>query len=226
MSKNIETKPLTDENVSEIDKALASAKAKQAARKGAGVNADAVATTAKAPKAEKPAKEAKRPRLSDEEKAARASAKETALAEKKAARAVAREAKKAERSASKSPAHMAKVSKAAEKLSTMSEAAQLIFNDATANLSAANVANLAAHLQHFNRVKATERALNQNIEVGQTVTIVGGDPRFIGQTGTITKSQRIRCYCEVTGARKPIYLYTSDVELVKEAASSDVAVAS
>ena len=214
MSKNIETAPLTDAKVTEIDKALQAAKAKQAARKGAGVNADATVATVKAPKAEKPAKEAKRPRLSDEEKAARASAKETALAEKKAARTVAREAKKAERSAAKSPAHMAKVSKAAEKLSTLPEAAQLIFNDATANLSAANVANLAAHLQHFNRVKATERALSQNIEVGQTVTIVGGDPRFIGQTGTVSKSQRIRCYCVVEGTRKPIYLYTSDVEVI------------
>jgi len=107
---------------------------------------------------------------------------------------------------------MKKVTKAAEKLGTLNDAAQLIFSDATSNLAASQVAILALHLQHFNRVKATERALNQKIEAGQTVQIVGGDPRFIGKTGTVTKAQRIRCYVTVEGSSKPIYLFTSDVQ--------------
>jgi hypothetical protein len=223
MSKET-TAPLTDAKVSEIDRALANAKNKQAQRKAtAGGN---TATPTKAPKAPKPAKEPsapKRPRLSDEDKAARALVKDADRAAKKATRDVARAAKKAERDASRSPAHMRKVAKAAERLGSMSNDAQLLFNEATANLSAANVANLALHLQHFNRVKATERALARSIKTGQTVTIVGGDPRFIGQTGTVTKALRIRCYVQVEGAKKPVYLFTSDVEVAVPVAAQEAA---
>ncbi len=215
---------LTDTDVSAIDKALAAAKQRKAKREGS-TSTDATTETpkaAKAPKAEKAATP-KRPRLTDEEKAARQATKDAERAEKKAARDAARAAKKAEREASKQPAHMRKVMKAAEKLGTLGENAQLIFNDATANLTAAELATLALHIQHFNRVKATERALNQVIENGQQVRIVGGDPRFIGKTGTVSKAQRIRCYVTVEGVKKDVYLFTSDVEVVSEAASSAAA---
>lgn len=217
------TGPLTDEKVTQLDKAVAAAKARKAAKGGATASATTAEKPAKAPKAAKEPSAPKRPRLTDEEKAAREAAKAAERTAKKATRDAARAAKKAERDASRQPAHMRKVMKAAERLGTLSPEATLIFNEASANLPAAELATLALHIQHFNRVKATERALSQVIEAGQTVRIVGGDPRFIGQTGTVTKAQRIRCYVEVEGAKKPVYLFTSDVEQVAQATSAAAA---
>ena len=80
--------------------------------------------------------------------------------------------------------------------------------------------DLALHLQHFNRVKATERALGQRVVQGTSVRIVAGDPRFIGLSGTVVKAQRIRCYVEVPGIKKPVYLFTSDVEVQSTSAQA------
>ena len=218
---NEATGTLTDAKVTELDKAVAAAKARKAAR--AGGTATTTEKPAKAPKAAKEPSAPKRPRLTDEQKAEREAKKAAERAEKKAARDAARAAKKAERDAAKQPAHMRKVMKAAERLGTLGQAAQLLFNEATANLTAAELAMLANHISHFNRVQATQRALSQSIEQGMEVRIVGGDPRFIGKTGTVSKAQRIRCYVEVTGVSKPIYLFTSDVEPVAQAASAAAA---
>jgi chemotaxis protein histidine kinase CheA len=214
-------KTLTDASVSEIDKALNAAKARKQNREGkpAAAASSTAEKPAKAAKAPKEPSAPKRPRLTDEHKAEREAAKVAERAATKAARDEARAAKRAERDSTKQPAHMRKVAKAAERLGTLNESAQLIFNEATANLTAADLATLALHIQHFNRVKATERALTQTITEGMSVSIVGGDPRFIGQTGTVTKAQRIRCYVQVTGAKKPVYLFTSDVQPVNAAAA-------
>lgn len=119
---------------------------------------------------------------------------------------------------------MRKVQKAAEKMSPLGPSAELLFNEATTNLSAAEIAILGQHLQHFNRVKATERALEQKIVEGASVSIVSGDPRFVGKTGTVVKAQRIRCYVNIEGANnRPvpgtdangIYFFTSDVTPVE-----------
>ncbi len=225
------TKTLTDKDVSAVDQAIANAKNRKAAREG---SAPAAATTEgsapaagapKAPKAPKVPSEPKRPRLTDEQKAARETARNTERAEKKAVRDAARAEKRAAKDSSRQPAHMRKVAKAAERLGTLNESAQLIFNEATANLTAADLATLALHIQHFNRVKATERALTQTITEGMSVSIIGGDPRFIGQTGTVFKAQRIRCYVTVAGAKKPVYLFTSDVQPATAAAVASQAAA-
>lgn len=205
-------KKLTDANMSAIDKAIANAKARKAT-KGTG---DETSTA-------KPVKEPKAPKLSDEEKAAKLAKREIERAEAKTARDALRAAKIAERNANRAPAHMRKVQKAAEKLASLGQAAELLFNEATANLPAADLAALATHIQHFNRVKATERALGQKLEVGQSVTIVAGEPRFVGKIGTLSKVQRIRCYVDVEGLTKPVYLFTSDVVL--NAAASAAATA-
>ncbi len=220
--------PMTDAKVSELDKALAKVKARKANKDGNTTSTTTTASGEKPAKAPKPAKEPsapKRPRLTEEQKAEREAAKAKERAEKKAAREAARAAKKAEREQAKQPAHMRKVQKAAEKLGPIgNEALQLMFNEITANYTAAQVTQLAAHLNHFNRVKATERALNQKIEAGQQVRIVGGDhPQYIGKTGTVTKAQRIRCYVEVEGAKKPVYLFTSNVEPITAANESAAA---
>jgi flagellar biosynthesis GTPase FlhF len=212
------------DNISAIDKAIQAAQARKAAKSGdnTGAPADASATP-KAPKAPKEPKEPKRPRLSDEEKAARQAAKDAERATKKAERDAARAERKSAKDTERKTPHMSKVEKAFAKLPPLSEAAQVAINDITANFAAGVVSAIAAHLTHFNRVKATERALGQKVSTGDTVRIVSGDSRFVGQTGTVSKSQRIRCYVEVEGAKKPVYLFTSDVELVTAAATAKTA---
>ena len=209
------------DNISAIDKAIQAAQARKAAKSGdTNVTSEASATpkAPKAPKTPKAPSEPKRPRLSDEEKTARTAARDAERATNKATRDVARAAKQAAKQADRKAPHMSKVEKAASKLPTLSEQAQLTVNDITANFSASVVSAIAAHLGHFNRVKATERALGQTIATGDTVKIVSGDSRFVGQTGEVFKAQRIRCYVTVAGAKKPVYLFTSDVELVSAAA--------
>lgn len=199
-----------DTKLSAIDKALAAAKARKAAMDGAD------ASTTRVEKAEKPAKAkaSTQPDFSKQQKKeALAAAREAA----KAKRTAEREQRKATKAAAKAsdngkPAHMKKVDRAAERLPSLNEATQLIFNEATVNLSAGQLTALALHIQHFNRVKATERALGQKIEAGVQVTIIGGDPKYIGKTGTVSKAQRIRCYVDVPGVKKPVYLFTSDVQ--------------
>ena len=144
-------------------------------------------------------------------------------ATRKAARDVVRAEKLATRQANRQPAHMRKVLKAAEKLGSLGQAAELLFNEATANLTQSELATLAFHIQHFNRVKATERALGQKVVAGQNVQIIGGDPRFIGKSGTVFKAQRIRCYVTLDGVNKPIYLFTSDVQVNSSAPTAATA---
>jgi len=187
---------------------------------------DAAIKSAKEKKGTKPAKqetEAKRPRLTDEEKKARDEQRAKERAEAKAKRDEVRAAKKKEKDLAKQPAHMSKVTKAAERLPELDETARHLFNEATINLSASDLAALAAHIQHFNRTKATERALNQKVGEGDTVKVISGDPRYIGKTGEVTKAQRIRCYVNVDPSKKPIYLFTSDVEVIKAAPVKAVA---
>ncbi|MBM3298368.1 MAG: hypothetical protein FJY85_00260 [Deltaproteobacteria bacterium] len=179
--------------LSAIDKALAAAKARKVAKESSPTSeSDDVKVTKSAPdKAEKiAAREAKRAQLAKEREERRAG---------KAAEA-------------KGPAHMKKIDRAASRLPVLSDPAQLLFNEATSNFSAEQITAISLHLQHFNRVKATERALGQKVQVGQTVKIIAGDPKFVGMTGTVSKSQRIRCYVTVSGIKRDVYCFTSDVE--------------
>ena len=211
--------------LSAIDKALAAAKARKAAKDASASSEPAVAM-AKPVKAEL-AKGKKSPSTDDEAKAERKATREANKANKlskleaeRADRRGARAAAKAEKLAAlqalndnKKPAHMKKVEKAGAKLPKLNDQAAVIFSDIISNFDAATIASISLHLQHHNRVAATERARNVRIEQGDLVRIIGGDPRFIGLTGIVDRSQRIRCYVEIEG-RKPIYLFTSDVELI------------
>jgi hypothetical protein len=195
-----------DNSTSRIDAAINAAKAKKQKK-------DKPAATEGATSADKPA----RPRLTAEQKAERDAKREADKAQRKADRDAKRAAKQAERAAARKPAHMSKVEKAAAKLPGLSTEASAFFNDVTVNLTGSDLAALALHIQHFNRVHATERALAQKVEAGSKVKIIGGDPRFIGMEGTVTTAQRIRCYVEVAAAKKPVYLFTSDVEVTAAA---------
>lgn len=134
-------------------------------------------------------------------------------AQAKEARRLEREEKRKERDASRKPAHMAKVEKARARLPQLGPEALAIFNSATVSLPANELAALSEHIVHFNRAQATKRALEQALAIGDRVRIVSG--RHAGSEGTVTKSQRIRCYVQVEGSdRKPVYLFTSEVELL------------
>lgn len=206
-------------DTSTIDAAIAAAQARKAAKKAAG-NTDAteVVNGAKPPK-EKVEKPVKDKTVADAERAAKQAELLKEREARKAAKALERGAKLAEKLAARGPAHMSKVQRAAEKLPELNDLAQGVFNDATTNLTGPMLASLAAHLAHFNRVRATERALGTKIAAGVKVTIVGGDPRFVGKTGTVAKAQRIRCYVDVPGVNKQVYLFTSDVEALVEETS-------
>jgi len=193
--------------LSAIDKALAAAKARKEAK----------GELAETPVAKPSKTKVERIKLDDATKAAAKSAKEETRKKRQAVLKQQREerrmAKVAERANAKTP-HMKKIEKAAAALPDMSPSTQLIFNEATANLSAAQINALSLHLQHFNRVKATERALNQKLEVGQQVRIIGGPTKHVGKLATVERTQRIRCFVNIPGVNKPVYLFTSDVELV------------
>lgn len=197
--------------LSAIDKALAAAKARKAAKDG--LSTDSTAEVTKAPKV----------KVDDAARAAARMAKDAERQAKKeqrdAARTAKREARAAEK-ASRQPAHMKKIERAASKLPGMDAQMQLLFNEATANFGASQITALALHLQHFNRVKATERALSQKLETGMDVRIIGGNPKFVGLTGKTGKIRRIRCFVEVPGQTKPVYLFTSDVEVISAAAKT------
>ena len=200
-----------DTKLSAIDKALAAAKARKAARQAS-----------EPPTADAPAKEpkAKKETQPDFAKAQRTEALKAAREAAKAVRDAERQKRREEKAASaKGPVHMKKIARAAEKLPPLeSEPAQRIFDEITSNFSAAQVAAIALHLQHFNRTKATERALGQRVTAGTNVRIVGGDPRYIGMSGVVDRAQRIRCYVNVPGFKRPVYLFTSDVEVVADPA--------
>jgi hypothetical protein len=211
----------TNSNISKIDLALAAAAARKAAKAKGEDPSKAVPRPAKAPKADKPASDKpKRVAKTDAEKAAEKTQRESERADRKAKRDAERAVKNAEKAANKQPAHLSKVTKAGEKLPALSETANELFADATANLSAAEISSLAAHLQYFNRVEATKRALTAKVEEDMVVEIIGGDPRYIGLTGVVAKAQRIRCYVTVPGFEKDLYLFTSDVSPTAEQAEN------
>ena len=197
--ENIQAQDLNTK-LSAIDKALAQAKARKAAKDSSPPPAGDDVQTVTVQK-------------SDTDKALK-------LAELEARRAQIakdREERKAAKAAAqpKGPAHMKKIASAANKLPTLTDTAQLLFNEATTNFSAEQLTALALHIQHFNRVKATERALNQRVVQGTQVRIIGGDPKFIGMTGSVTKAQRIRCYVTVPGVKREVYCFTSDIEVLE-----------
>ena len=194
-----------DTKLSAIDKALAAAKARKAMKEGTSTDTVEIATSVP------------RQKQTSEQKAAKLAERAQRQAQLKADREARRAAKASQ---PKGPAHMKKIDRAASKLPSLNGQAQLLFNEATTNFSAEQLTALALHLQHFNRVKATERALGQKIEAGQAVRIIGGDPRFVGMTGTVTKAQRIRCYVSVPGFKRDAYCFTSDVEVCEVAQAS------
>jgi flagellar biosynthesis GTPase FlhF len=238
---------MTETKMSAIDRALAAAKARKAAKEAAGItedtNAEAKPTKAAKPAKEKPVKTpkaAKEPKAkaNDEakeaakaeraaarearkaEKLAAKSAEEAAKAEAKAQRAAERAAKKAEKEAAKSdkkPAHMKKVERARAKLGSLNNEAEKIFSEVVSNFGVYEIELIAEHLMVHARAYKTQRALTQTqLPLGSTVTITGGDRRYIGMTGKVVHSQKLRAKVEVEGVAKPVYIYTGEAKVVVE----------
>lgn len=200
----------SDKNMSAIDVALQKLKARKAMKTGGDVNStENIEQLANGMKV----------KLTVEEKAAAKEVRDKERDERKVRLAGERDAKKASAAMNRQPAHMKKVQKAAERLNPLGQAAQLLFNEATHNLTSSDLTALAIHISMFNRTKATERAATTTVKEGQDVEIVSGDPRYIGKRGKIVKSQRIRCYVNIAGENnRPIpntdatgiYFFTSD----------------
>lgn len=168
---------------------------------------DALNATRNGDAGEKKVRAAKK---TDEEKAAETLAKET----KRVAREAERAANKAAK-ANREPAHMAKVNKAAAKLPSLTSEAEAILNEVFNQLDASAITAFIANVQHRLRAAATAASAGVKLEVGQTVRILGGDARYLGQLATVTSAQRIRVVVE-TEAGKSVYLLNSDVELLAQ----------
>jgi hypothetical protein len=226
------------QQLSAIDRALAAAKSRRAQKEGTAVVDDTTAADQSddansdgAPKVKAVEKTVLTAEQREEKKLQREAEKHVKMVALEA-QCVARKADKAEKRASKKktsgsasgPVHMKKIATAAAKLPQLNSDAQLAFNDLTTNFSGAQLTTLALHLAHHNRTVSTQRASTVQLKVGQSVCIAGGDHRFIGKVGVISKVQRIRCYVNIPGMEKPHYCFTSDVTRVVEAEPTEAAV--
>jgi hypothetical protein len=182
-TRSFEVSDSFDANISKIDAVIAAARARKAEREG-----DVIVES--------------KPKLSAEERSLR---KQQISQERELRKKITLEKKGGKAT------HMSKVEKAAARLPELNSIAETAYTDIITNFSAAQVSAIALHLQHYNRLKSTELALQSRIETGMTVRISGGDPRFIGCTGTVVEARRIRCFVNVSGVKKPVYCFTSDV---------------
>lgn len=207
-----------DSKLSKIDQAIAAAKARKAAKENSEVpslTADALEELAYKVKA---ASAKKATSTVDAVRAAKQEKLEAERAARKAAKEAERAKKKAEKDAVVKPsAHMSKVMKAAEKLPALSKIAHVAFQDAVNTLSADEITALSLHLQFHNRVAATEAATKVKVKEGSRVRVVGGNPKFVGLQGVVTRAQRIRCFVQLdseSASNKELYLFTSEVQVL------------
>ncbi len=236
---------MTETKLSAIEKALAAAKARKAAKEAAGLTEETPAPKAKKepkPKAEKPtkapkaAKEPKTKTVDPTKEAAKAerlatkAAKMAELEAQRAERKAAREAAKAEREATRAAAksapgsaHMKKVEKARAKLLPLSSEAELLYSEIIGNFGGPMVNAIAEHLKLHVRMSATKRATEgAALPVGTTVRIINGEAKYLNKVGTVVKSQKLRSFVKVEGVRKDVYVFTADLKAVADA---DLAVA-
>lgn len=217
-----------------IERALAAAKARKAAKAAEEGTEPDKATVSEHPVARSERKAAANKALTaeqreaakakrEEERTARAASKAekaaadaAAKSEKKAAREAAKAEKAAARLAAKAdrkPAHMKKVERARAKLPALAEEATRLFDEITTNLSIQQIEVIAGHLLVQARAMRTMRAQGAVApKLGETVRIVGGDPKFVGMTGEVVHSHKLRLLVKVEGLKKPVYLYTGETE--------------
>jgi hypothetical protein len=218
---------MSEVKMSAIDRALAAAKARKAAKEASGVNDESeapkasVPRVAKEPKAERPTDEAKAARNAEREarraaKAAKEAEDRAAKDARKAERAAKREAKAAAKT-EKKPAHMKKVERARSKLPQLNSEAEKLFSEVVSNFGVYEIELIAEHLMVHSRAYKTQRATSLDaLPLGATVKITGGDRRYIGMTGKVIHSQRLRAKIEVPGVSKEVYIYNGEASVVQE----------
>ena len=206
--------------MSAIDRALAAARARAAQRAAVAVKDDAEAAEPKA-KVAKVKKETEATFAKAQKDRANKELTELQRAAAKAKRDADREARRAEKAAAAEgkKSHMKKVERAASKLPALSSEAQIKLNELRLELSNVELTALSAHILHHVRATATAAAAGKRPSVGSKVKIVGGDPKHFGLVGTVTESRPLRCFVEVSGVKKPLYLFNSDVAAVETAAA-------
>jgi hypothetical protein len=225
----------SDNKMTAIERALAAAKARKAAS-GDTSQTTAVAGDKKkerAPKAAKPseadreaaraARDAARVERLNAKAAALAAEAESKAAKKleRAAAKAARAAEKAAEKAAKKPAHTKKVDKARAKLPPLEASATALFGEVTANLSSSQIDALAQHLLLHNRMTATLTATSSpRLPVGATVTITGGETKFIGKVGTVVHSHKLRAKVAVPGYDKVVYIYNGQAVITEPLAAA------
>lgn len=197
------TPSANDKHLSDLDKALANARQRNAGGVPAPTNGAALR---EAPK---------RKPLTNDERLERTRLLNEERDKRKAARDAEREAKKATSTAQRPTPHMAKVEKAGAGLAPLSESTKQVFDLATSSLSASERALLAEHLNHHNRVESTKTATTASFEEGARVIIrTCQQTKFIGREGVVSQKNRIHCYVVIDGFSKPAYCFNSDVEPV------------
>jgi hypothetical protein len=228
MSNNHET------DTSAIDRAIAAAKARKAAKAAKKQDEAPESNTGEEPTAstdesaqvkEQAKKDREQKQAARElEAAARKAAREQKRQEKQAELAkitaekkAAREQKRAEKLAARAEqkSKTSRLAAAKDKLPALTGVSQQLI-DRAADLTTVEITALAAHLNYLVRARGAQLAVKATVklEEGTQVRITGGDPRFVGCIGTITRSQRVRCFVTVPGNEKPLYVYLAEVEPV------------
>lgn len=221
-----------------IERALAAAKARKAAKAAAhGEDSGTLTPAAPPPKVARPKTEVKpvKEKPSDETRAAAKAQRDAERAQRRAAktereaadraakdaRKAAREEKKAAKAAAKSsgktPAHMKKVDRARSKCPSMLEPTTRLFDEAATNLSIGQIAALAQHLLVQARALQTQRAMSSPaLPLGARVRVTDGEARYIGLEGEVVHSQKLRAKIKVEGRDKLVYIYTGEAEVVSQ----------
>lgn len=119
-----------------------------------------------------------------------------------------------ERKKPEKPAHMTKVEKVAAQLPPLSSDASVLFAAAN-NMSTSDITSLVAHLNIVIRrrgvVAVAQGTASPAVKPGARVSVRGGQAKFIGQSGIVTRVQRIRCYVRLDGRDKDDYFFIADV---------------
>ena len=120
---------------------------------------------------------------------------------------------------------MKKVERARSKLRPLTSSAEVLFSEVVSNFSVQVIEDIAEHLMVHARAYKTQRATGlEALPLGATVKITGGDRRYIGMTGKVVHSQRLRAKIEVPGVTKEVYIYNGEAEVVTAEAELAVAV--
>jgi hypothetical protein len=139
---------------------------------------------------------------------------EAKRAERKAAREAKKAAKAAERAAKGSGDKL--VAKAMAKLPTLDDGLAALVAQIVECTKAhsASIAAVVDHLKFAANVAGRAQAKAVEVEPGDAVRIVGGNPKFVGMVGIVERAAKLRCHVAVPGKDTTIYLFNSDVEVI------------